>query len=750
MPRVAALPAPSYPLVRTTLENGLRVVLAPDRSAPVVGVAVYYDVGIRSEPEGRTGFAHLFEHLMFQGSANLEKLEHFRYVQSSGGTFNGSTHLDYTRYYEVLPSNALERGLFLEADRMRSPRITEENLANQIAVVKEEIRVNVLNRPYGGFPWIKLPPVAFQTFANAHNGYGDFVDLENSTVADAADFFDRYYAPANAVLTVAGDLDPDEALALIERHFADIPARPAPKRPSFAEPDLTAERRKSIVDNLAPMPAVAVGWRVPDPVGSLSEYLPYLMLGEVLSDGDSSRLEQRLVQRDRTVTQLACYLGMMGDPFDVRDPTVLVFQAHHAPTTPADTVLNAVTEETDRLAQDGLLPGELDRIRARLVAQIFRDVDPVLGRTLALAAFEQQHGRADLLMELPGRLAEVTEDQIRAAAASLRADRRATLELVPGAKAEPSGAATPDEPAVVAVAASPNGRRPAKATRRAAKATPAKTTRRPAKAGPAKAGAAKAGAVKAGAAKAGARKAGAATAGARPAGVTRTARKAGAAKAGATKAGARKAGAAEAGAATAGVTRTARKAGPAKAGAAASPAAARPAKGGAAKAPRAAGAKATKAGAAKAAKAPRAAVARAAKAGAAKAGAAKAAKAGVANATPARSGAARAGAVKAGAAKAGAARAGTATSARSRPAKAGAAKAAPVTAGSARAGSAKATAAKATAAKAAPARAGAAKATPAKSAARKASAATATPASASPARTSARARTGAWRNGGAR
>jgi predicted Zn-dependent peptidase len=460
-------------------------VLAPDRSAPVVGVAVYYDVGIRSEPEGRTGFAHLFEHLMFQGSANLEKLEHFRYVQSSGGTFNGSTHLDYTRYYEVLPSNALERGLFLEADRMRSPRITEENLANQIAVVKEEIRVNVLNRPYGGFPWIKLPPVAFQTFANAHNGYGDFVDLENSTVADAADFFDRYYAPANAVLTVAGDLDPEGALALIERHFGDIPARPVPRRPSFTEPDLTAERRESIVDNLAPLPAVAVGWRVPDPVGNFADYLPYLMLGELLSDGDSSRLEQRLVQRDRTVTQLACYLGMMGDPFDVRDPTVLVFQAHHAPTTAADAVLTAVAEETDRLAQDGLLAGELDRIRARLVAQIFRDVDPVLGRTLALAAFEQQHGRADLLMELPGKLAEVTEEQIRAAAATLRADRRATLELVPGAPAEP------DEPAAAAPAASPNGRSPAKAGRPAktpaespAKATrsPAKVTKSPAKA----------------------------------------------------------------------------------------------------------------------------------------------------------------------------------------------------------------------------------------------------------------------------
>src|SRR5204863_3860956 len=190
---------------------------------------------------GRTGFAHLFEHLMFQGSANLEKLEHFRYVQSSGGMFNGSTHPDFTNYFEALPSNALERGLFLEADRMLSPRITEENLANQIAVVKEEIRVNVLNRPYGGFPWLELPPVLFDTFPNAHNGYGDFVDLESATVDDAAEFFDRYYPPANAVLTVAGDLDPGSTLDLIERHFGDIPARAAPVRPDFAEPELAAE-----------------------------------------------------------------------------------------------------------------------------------------------------------------------------------------------------------------------------------------------------------------------------------------------------------------------------------------------------------------------------------------------------------------------------------------------------------------------------------------------------------------------------
>jgi zinc protease len=434
-PPAGMLPAPSYPLRRATLGNGLRILLAPDRAVPLVGIAVHYDVGMRSEPEGRTGFAHLFEHLMFQGSANLDKLAHCRYVQSSGGTFNGSTRLDYTNYYEVLPSNALERALFLEADRMRSPRITEENLANQIAVVKEEIRVNVLNRPYGDFPWLSLPPLLFDTFPNAHNGYGDFVDLESATLKDAAEFFHRYYAPANAVLCVAGDLDVDETLAMVERHFGDIPSRQAPTRPSFAEPDLTAERRAQAVDPRAPLPAVAAAWRVPDPVADLGAYLPYLVLVELLTDGDASRLQQRLVKRDRIATEVLAYLGFMGNPFDVRDPTALIFEAYHPHAASADVVLSAVDDELDRLAGDGVAAGELHRVAARIVAQLLRTVDSVLGRTLTLAALEQQHGRAELLSELPGMVAAVTDEQVRAAAASLRPERRAVLELGAGAAA---------------------------------------------------------------------------------------------------------------------------------------------------------------------------------------------------------------------------------------------------------------------------------------------------------------------------
>jgi zinc protease len=434
-PRAIKLPSPSFELVHATLPNGLRVVLAPDRSAPVVGVAVLYDVGFRSEPEGRTGFAHLFEHLMFQGSANLEKLAHFRYVQSSGGTFNGSTHPDYTNYFEALPSNALERGLFLEADRMLSPRITDENLANQIAVVKEEIRVNVLNRPYGGFPWLELPPVLFDTFPNAHNGYGDFVDLESATVDDAADFFRRYYAPANAVLAVAGDLDPEVTLRLIEEHFGAIPERPAAERPDFGEPPLAEERRASAEDAHAPIPAVALGYRVADPVRDLDAHLANILLTEVLTDGDASRLQRRLVQRDQLVTDVSAYLGEFGDPFDERDPTVLTLSAHYPDAGSLGRIMAAVDEEIDRVANDGLEPAELDRVRTRLASTLFREMDAVISRALNFAKFELIFGRAELSSELPRRLSAIGDLDVQQAAESLRPDRRAVVELVAGGAA---------------------------------------------------------------------------------------------------------------------------------------------------------------------------------------------------------------------------------------------------------------------------------------------------------------------------
>ncbi|HCU49673.1 MAG TPA: peptidase M16, partial [Micromonosporaceae bacterium] len=335
-------------------------------------------------------------------------------------------------YFETVPSNAFERMLFLEADRMRGPRLTEENLQNQIDVVKEEIRVNVLNRPYGGFPWLKLPPVMFDTFPNAHDGYGSFTDLEAATVSDAAEFFDRYYACGNATVGVSGDFDLDEARQLIEKHFGDVPARPAPARPDFDEPDLTSERRQSYVDSLAPLPAVAAAWRIPNPITNFTDYLPYVVLAEVLTDGDASRLVERMVLKDRSVTSVGGYIGFMGEPFEVRDPTALLLQAHLPPQGSVDKVLATIDEELDRLANNGLAKGELARTQARMATHLLRDTDAVLGRALRMAVLELQRSNPALLNDLPHLIAEVTEEQIRQAVAAMRPQRRASIEVVPG------------------------------------------------------------------------------------------------------------------------------------------------------------------------------------------------------------------------------------------------------------------------------------------------------------------------------
>ncbi|WP_442860995.1 M16 family metallopeptidase [Amycolatopsis sp. CA-230715] len=420
-------------LERFTLPNGLRVVLAPSTAVPVVGIAVLYDVGIRSEPVGRTGFAHLFEHLMFQGSEKVPKLAHARYVQGAGGSFNGSTHLDYTVYHETLPSTALERGLFLEADRMRGPRITERNLRNQVDVVSEEINTSVKNRPYGGFPWLHLPPLLFDGFANTHDGYGSQVDLDSATVAEANAFFEQYYAPANAVLCVAGGIDVEETTALVARHFGTVPARPVPVRPSFAEPALTGSRRGAHRDPLAPLAAFATGWRVPDPIGEFRSYLAHQLLADLLAGGESSRLVQRLVQADGTLADVSAGLGLMGDSLAVRDPGAFVVSGFLSPGGAADKAVRVVDEEIERIAAEGLDDDEVLRLRTMAVSRLVRELDSVVGRAKLFGLFEQQRGDAALIAELPGLLSSLTGDEIAAAAATVGEAHRAVVEILPGA-----------------------------------------------------------------------------------------------------------------------------------------------------------------------------------------------------------------------------------------------------------------------------------------------------------------------------
>lgn len=423
--------SPGMEISTTTLDNGLRVVAAPDHSIPLCAVAVVYDVGFRSEPEGRTGFAHLFEHLMFQGSANVAKAEHPRLVEGAGGVMNGHTRPDLTSYFEALPSSGLDLALWLEADRMGSLALNEENLANQVAVVKEEIRVNVMNRPYGGFPWISLPPVAFDTYPNAHNGYGDFSHLEQATLEDAADFYERFYAPSNAVLAIGGDCDAQRAFALAQRYFGHIPAREAPRRPSFSEPPLNSERRATVTDPLAPTPAIAVGYRAPDPVGQRKEILSYAVLASILAEGDAARLRRRMVHEDRSVTDLSCYLGSFGDAFSMRDPVLFQVLLFHPGTWATDALLGALDEELAKLASSGPTAKEMQRAVARSAAAYWSEMDQLLERTLALADAEAIHGDAHLVERFPSMVAAIGPEDVAAAAGALKPDARAVLELEP-------------------------------------------------------------------------------------------------------------------------------------------------------------------------------------------------------------------------------------------------------------------------------------------------------------------------------
>src|ERR671913_543023 len=212
------------PVEYTKLSNGLKVVMSPDPTTPTAVVAVYYNIGFRNEPKDRTGFAHLFEHMMFQGSENLGKMEFIRLVQQNGGILNGSTRFHFTNYFEILPAHKLETALWAEADRMRGLKITQENLTNQQGVVKNEVKVNVLNQPYGGFPWLDMPQYANKNWYNAHNFYGDLEHLDAATLADVQQFFKTFYAPNNAVVVVRGDIDNAQTLGWIRKYFADIPS----------------------------------------------------------------------------------------------------------------------------------------------------------------------------------------------------------------------------------------------------------------------------------------------------------------------------------------------------------------------------------------------------------------------------------------------------------------------------------------------------------------------------------------------
>src|SRR6185312_5284120 len=256
----AAPPKIHIPIEKYKLDNGLRVILSEDNTLPVVAVYVVYDVGSRSEEKGRSGFAHLFEHMMFEGSANVKKGEHFRFVESNGGSLNGSTHTDYTNYFETLPANKLAVALWLESDRMRSLDITAENLANQKVAVKQERRLSFDNLPYSTAISEHWPKLAFRNWQNSHSLICSFEDLNAASVEDVARFFKTYYAPNNAVLVLVGDIDIADAKKQIETYFGDIPSQPKPPSPDLAESGAAKPRKEVYKDPLAKVPGVIMGY----------------------------------------------------------------------------------------------------------------------------------------------------------------------------------------------------------------------------------------------------------------------------------------------------------------------------------------------------------------------------------------------------------------------------------------------------------------------------------------------------------
>src|SRR6185436_15436947 len=285
-------------LKETKLKNGLRVITVEDSSAPVIAVNVTYDVGSRNERAGRTGFAHLFEHMMFQGSENVGKAEHFKYIEGNGGFMNAGTHPDFTSYYDFLPSNQLALALWLESDRMRSLKITAVNLKNQKEAVKEEKRLSYDNQAY----WpalLKMDEMVFRNWANSHPTIGSMEDLDAATVADVSKFFATYYTPNNAVLVIAGDIDPSETEALVRRYFGSIPRHEAPPSVDVSETFGVARRSAVIDDAQAKTPALAMAWKIP--ARSSPDFYAIDLLESILCDGASGRLYQRLV-KDKAVS----------------------------------------------------------------------------------------------------------------------------------------------------------------------------------------------------------------------------------------------------------------------------------------------------------------------------------------------------------------------------------------------------------------------------------------------------------------
>ncbi len=399
------------------LANGLDVVVAPDSTAPVVTVGIYYKIGFRLEPQGRSGFAHLFEHMMFQGSANAPKMQHIKLINSSGGVLNGSTSYDVTNYYEAVPSNALERVLWLEADRMRALKVDDENLKNQRDVVKEEVRVNVMNQPYGGFPWLDMPPVAFRNWANAHNFYGDFADLDAADLKDVQAFFKTYYVPNNAVLLILGDVKAEEGIALAKKYFADIPAGAPPPFADPSEPEQAEERRGNVEEKFGTLPA----------------------------GGRAGRMHRELVLEKQIAVEAG---GGIDDLFGYNGPTQMTTRILHKPEYSSQQTLDAFDAVIRDIRENGISADELEQLKVKWRSDYYATLEggrggylPKFGLMHLLACFTLFDNQPQLANTILDGFLAVTREEVQSAAKKyLRNERRAIVFRTPVKAGAPDAA----------------------------------------------------------------------------------------------------------------------------------------------------------------------------------------------------------------------------------------------------------------------------------------------------------------------
>jgi len=417
---------PPLELEEYTLENGLRVVLNRDDSVPVVAVAVYYDVGSRNEREGRTGFAHLFEHMMFQGSENVKKAEHFQYIMKAGGTMNGTTSSERTNYFETLPASQLPLALWLESDRMRSLAVTQENLDNQREAVKEEKRLRYDNQPYGQI-FDLINEMIFKNFANSHSTIGSMEHLDAATVEDVQEFFRIYYAPNNAVLTISGSFESETAKQLVQTYFGDISSQTRPASLDVSEPEEVSQTYREWEDKLAPFPAFLVGWKIPK--RRSPEFNALYLAGKLLYDGDSSRLYQKLVKGEESVIQL------FGFTDERRGPSSIFVGAIPKPEKDLSRIRDVIMKEIVDIASNGPTADEMQKLHNQLINDFVRMRQSSMTRAQQIAEFALYDGDPALINSELDELLHVTPDQIRSAVEKfLNTENRSLLDIRPAGK----------------------------------------------------------------------------------------------------------------------------------------------------------------------------------------------------------------------------------------------------------------------------------------------------------------------------